>query len=249
MTLRTRLILGLFTIAVILVVPLLVATRSLDQLHGETERLREGDFAASLLLGRLRDAMNDLRSAELALQFVRDAESRRTIESRIATVRQLTDSLDRYALGGAATDIREAMTVVADNVEPEFAAATSGRPREAERIAEEMIIPAISRGEASIKKAEISLRQRTSERVDATAIIAQRGIRTAIIGLTVALIGAAIIAALLTQSVSRPVYELERGMRRVADGDFQTSVKISHSRTDEFGRLAASFQDMTRQLA
>ena len=52
MTLRTRLTLGLLTIAVILIVPLLIATRSLDRLHADTESLREGDFGASLLLGR-----------------------------------------------------------------------------------------------------------------------------------------------------------------------------------------------------
>ena len=249
MTLRTRLILGLLTIAVILVVPLLVATRSLDRLQGEAEQLREGDFTASLLLGRLTEALNDLRAAEMAVQFVKDAESRASMEKRIVEVRALTDSLDRYDLGDAAREIRGNVAIVADNVEPEYQAATSGDGRLAERIANERINPAISRAETSIKRAETSLRQRTRERVSQAAVIAQTGIRTAVIGLTLALIGAAIIAALLTQSVSRPVHELERGMRRVADGDLQTRVDISPSRTDEFGRLAASFQDMTRQLA
>src|SRR5207244_788725 len=56
MTLRSRLTLGLLTIAVILIVPLLVATQSLNQLHSEAKALGDRDFAASLLLGRLRDA-------------------------------------------------------------------------------------------------------------------------------------------------------------------------------------------------
>jgi len=249
MTLRTRLILGLFTIAVILVVPLLVATRSLDRLQGEAEQLREGDFTASLLLGRLTEALNDLRSAELALQFVHDAGSRRSMNERLATVQQLTDSLDRYALSGAARDIRSGMAVVASNVEAEYQAARTERNAEVDRISQKVILPAITLAETSIMRAETSLRQRTRERVSEAAVIAQTGIRTAVIGLSLALVGAAIIAALLTQSVSRPVYELERGMRRVADGDLQTQVKISPSRTDEFGRLAASFADMTRQLA
>ena len=249
MTLRTRLILGLFTIAVILVVPLFVATRSLDRLHGEAEQLREGDFTASLLLGRLTEAINDLRSAELALPIVKTQESRESMEERLRTVRQLTDSLDHYELGGAAQDIRAAMAVVGDNIGAEYDAARNGLNAEVDRISSKVMIPSIARAETSVRRAETSLRQRARDRVAQSAVIAQMGIRTAIIGLAVAVFVAAIIAALLTQSVSRPVYELERGMRRVADGDLESNVNISPSRTDEFGRLAASFQDMTRQLA
>src|SRR5438552_13194261 len=79
MTLRARLTLGLLTIAVILLVPLLIATRSLDRLHSEAKALRDRDFAASLLLGRLRDALNDLRSSEMAVLFVREEKSRATM--------------------------------------------------------------------------------------------------------------------------------------------------------------------------
>jgi hypothetical protein len=76
MTLRARLTLGLLTIAVILVVPLLFASRSLSGLHTETKKLRDGDFAASLLLGDLRDALNDLRTADMALRRPREPSSR-----------------------------------------------------------------------------------------------------------------------------------------------------------------------------
>src|SRR5688500_20250765 len=50
-------------------------------------------------------------------------------------------------------------------------------------------------------------------------------------------------------SIRRPISELERGMRQVADGDFKTTLGIPADRSDEFGALAASFGDMTRQLA
>ena len=248
MTLRTRLTLGLLTIAVILIVPLLIATRSLDQLHADTERLRTGDFGASLLLGRLRDALNDVRSAELALQFVRKPESRTAMEQRIHTVETLADSLDVYELGGAAKDIRDAMSRVASAATREFDAAVSGRPNEAYRLSTEEVIPAITSAEASVARAERALRERTRDRVARASNLALQGRTVAIMGLLLAVVVAALIAARLTQSVSRPVTELERGMREVADGDFSAKVSISPSRTDEFGRLAASFQDMTRQL-
>jgi signal transduction histidine kinase len=249
MTLRARLTLGLLTIALILIVPLLVATRSLDRLHEEAKALRDGDFAASLLLGRLREGLNDLRNAEMAVLFVREEESRETMMERVRQVERLADSLGTYELGRAERDIRTAMSTVAAGTREEYEAAVAGRSREAERISASQVVPAIARAEGAVVAAERALRDRTRDRVVESASAAKRGEQAAIVGLALALIVAAVIAVRLTQSVSRPVQELERGMSQVADGDFTAKLAISPSRTDEFGKLAASFEDMARQLA
>jgi signal transduction histidine kinase len=249
MTLRSRLALGLLTIAVILIVPLLIATQSLNRLHRETKALRDGEFAASLMLGRLRDALNDLKTAEMAVLFVREEKSRETMTDRVRAVESLADSLDAYELGKAARDIRLAMNDVAVGAQAEHVAALARRDRVAETYSREMVAPAIARAEAAVWTAERILRERTRERVAGAASAAKNAQRVAIIGLGLALIVAAGIAAHLTQSVSKPVTELERGMREVADGEFDTKLAISPSRNDEFGRLAASFEEMSRQLA
>lgn len=249
MTLRTRLTLGLLTIAVILIVPLLIATRSLNRLHTEAKQLRDGDFAASLVLGRLRDALNDVRTADLAVLFVREEQSRETMMERVREVEQFADSLDRYELQRAARDVRSAMRAVAAGAHAGYEAAIAGRARDAEKISSEQVVPAIARAEVAVGSAERALRERTRTRVAEAASAAKNGGTAAIIGLALALIVAAVIAVKLTQSVSMPVEELERGMRQVADGDFGTKLSISPSRTDEFGRLAASFQEMSKQLA
>jgi signal transduction histidine kinase len=66
--------------------------------------------------------------------------------------------------------------------------------------------------------------------------------------LAIALVFAAVVAVRLTRAVQQPVAELERGMAAVADGDFSQRINLDVSRPDEFGRLAASFDSMTRQL-
>lgn len=249
MTLRTRLTLGLLTIAVILVVPLLFATRSLNQLHRDTRALRDGDFAASLLLSRLRDALNDLRSAEIAILFVREESSRESMVSRTRVVRQLADSLERYDLQRPALEIRAAMQTVAASSEAEYQAAVSGRAAEAERLSEEEVIPAITQAERAANAAERTLRERTQQRVAQASASARYGSRGAILGLLLGIGAAGVIAFLLMQSIHRPMNELKHGMRRVADGDFAAQVPIRPDRTDEFGQLSASFSEMTRQLA
>lgn len=248
MTLRARLTLGLLTIAVILIVPLIVATRSLNRLHGEAEALRTGDFAASLMLGRLRDALNDLRQAELALLYVREEKSRQAMNDRVKEIQRLADSLDTYELLGSARDVRKSMNAVSVGAQAEYKAAIGERPGEAERISSAQVMPAIARAESAVFAAERALSERTRDRVAFAASHARQAREAAIIGLALAIIVATLIAAKLTQSVSVPVRELERGMRRVADGELDAKVAISPSRTDEFGRLAASFEDMTAQL-
>jgi signal transduction histidine kinase len=249
MTLRARLTLGLLTIAVILVVPLLVAVQSLGRLHNETKKLRDGDFAASLVLGELREVLTDLRRTELALLYVRKENSREAMTEGIQHIERLADSLDAYDLARSASEIRVSMNAVAAGADAEYRVAIEGRGAEAEKISTEQVTPAITRAEAGLAGAERTLRERTRGRVAAAAIQAKRGSNLAILGLALALVVAAVIAAQLTRSVSKPVLELERGMSAVADGDFHAKLAISASRTDEFGRLAASFQDMTRQLA
>ncbi len=249
MTLRARLTLGLLTIAVILVVPLVIATRSLGRLHSETKALRDGEFAASLLLGRLRDALNDARGSEMAVLFVKDEQSQRSLADRVTAVSRLADSLDVYHLGGAARDIRAAMSVVASAGEAEYQAARAGHVAAAAALSDSQVVPAIRRAEQSLGAAERTLRQRTRERVVDAADTAQRGSESALVGLALALAIAGLIGVRLARSVHRPVTELERGMRQVADGEFDVQVDIEPDRTDEFGKLAASFHDMTRQLA
>ncbi len=57
MTLRARLATALLTIACILVIPLVMAVVSLNTLHRDAVALQNGEFAASLLLGRLREGL------------------------------------------------------------------------------------------------------------------------------------------------------------------------------------------------
>jgi signal transduction histidine kinase len=249
MTLRTRLTLGLLTIAVILVVPLLLATRSLNRLHRDTRALRDGEFAASLVLSRTREALNAVRTNELAVLFVKEDQSLSKMLGSIREVEQLADSLDEHGLAAPAQVLRNSMIEVAQGSQAEFEAARGGRGTEAERLSADQVVPAISRGEGALVTAERALRERTHQRVAAAAAAARGGSQAALIGLVLGVVVAALIALRLMQSIHRPIAELDRGMRQVADGDFKATLAIPADRSDEFGTLSASFQDMTRQLA
>jgi hypothetical protein len=86
MTLRSRLGVGLVLIALILVGPLVWAIWGIWRLQSDAENLRDRDFAASQLIGRLRDGLNDLRRGELALLFDPTIEHKESIDRELKRV-------------------------------------------------------------------------------------------------------------------------------------------------------------------
>jgi signal transduction histidine kinase len=249
MTLRSRLALGLVIIAAVLTVPLFVARSALLRLHGQVRSLREGEFQASLMLGRLRDAMGDVRARELALGVVRSDTVHRELLLALSRAEALADSLDRHQLDGAAQRIRASLATVRTAAEDEFRAMRNDNSALADSISRTRVAPALHDADVALPPAELLLRTRTSQRVlDAENALGDAE-QVSLVALFVALGLAAVIAWWLTRSISRPVQALEEGMRAVADGDLGHQLGYRGDRHDEFGRLATSFREMSRQLA
>src|SRR5215813_266360 len=116
MTLRSRLWFGLILIALIFAGPLVWAIRGMHALREDAERLRDRDFAASQLLGRLSDGLNDLRRQELGVLFSRRISDSEGMERELERLGALTDSLTKYQLPDYARGIQptvDSMTRVA----------------------------------------------------------------------------------------------------------------------------------------
>ena len=249
MTLRARLALGLVIIAAVLIVPLVVARVSLQRLHDQVRSLREGEFQASLVLGRLRDALADVRAREVALGVVQSDTVHTQLRDALRRAGALADSLDRYAVDSAARRIRADLAATTPAVEREYDAMRGNHTALADTISQGIIAPALRDADRQLLPAEQLLRARTRDRVlDAESAVADAQ-RVTLTALTIALLIAAIIALWLTRSISQPVVALEAGMRAVADGELDHRLGLRTDRRDEFGRLALSFQDMSRQLA
>ena len=232
MTLRARLALSLVIIAAVLVVPLVVARSAMQSLHREMRELREGDFQASLLLGRLRDAVGDVRAREVALGVLSSDTAYADLREALTHATSLNDSLGRFRLDGATTRIHDALATITPAAQHEYDALAAKKVDLAERISRDTIAPALRESERAIRPAEGALRNRTAERVAAADEALSDGERFALAALAVALLLATAIALWLTRSISKPVWELEAGMRAVADGELDHSLKYDGSRRD-----------------
>src|ERR1700716_312634 len=134
MTLRARLAWGLFAIALVLIVPLLLSLKSLEHLYETSRMLRDREFAASLLLGSFRERTDDARRAEDALLFIHDQKSAARMQGQIDGLVALTDSLDRYRLDLSATQIRNSLDSLRAAARDEYEQASAGRGTVAEMI-------------------------------------------------------------------------------------------------------------------
>jgi signal transduction histidine kinase len=248
-SIRTRLALGLFAIAVVLLLPLGLALRSLDRVHDETLALRDRVFAASLLLGRMRDATEDLRGAETSLLFFPEVSSRDAMAMHISRLAAMLDTLRTYQLREAADQIRAAINSVVRYAPLEYQSALAGRTRAADTLSNRYVVPAINSVDRAIAAAQQSLRGRTSERVQATAALTEEAQRVAAGALALAVALALLIAFALWRSISRPIQDLDKGMAAVAGGNFGHRLSVAAERRDEFGRLSGSFRTMAAQLA
>ena len=249
MTLRSRLAVGLVTIAIILVAPLVFAIQSLNRLHGDAVALRNQDFGASLLIGRLRDGLNTLRSEELALLFGKNAAAPAAMDSVMLRVRGLVDSLNGVGLTSYVDTISNALARADSAAKLEYEATTHSGTAVADSVSEHVFVPAVRAADSTAHEAERNVLSRTTRRLEQEAATITRITISSIVALMLAIITAGIVAFWLTRTISAPISDLRHGMRAVADGDLSYRLGFPADRADEFGQLARSFQEMTRQLS
>ena len=248
MILRTRLGIGIVSITIILLVPLLFALRSLESVHQTTRSLRDREFAGSLLLGRFRQVTDEVRRTEDALVLLHDSASLARMRGNLAALSAIGDSLDRFKLSPTG-EVRSAILALRASTDAEYAAAVAGNGNVAEEISMQRTRPAMLTIDRLIARTEARLREETRDKADKVASVTDDAQRTAAGSLAIALLLATLIAIWLTRSISRPVHDLEKGMKAVADGDFTHRLPMAESRNDEFGRLAESYERMASQLA
>jgi signal transduction histidine kinase len=248
MTLRTRLALGIAAIVAVLLVPLVLTLRAMQDLRRDTERLRDVEFQGAVHLGRARTALQELDQVKTILSLVPGEPTATRFNSRLDTLRLAIDSLGAISSTATVPRMRTAIAIIGDRGRTALELAGARRAVTADSIIDAGVSPAIADIERILTLTEQSLQEQTRERVSAVAAASEAARRSAWMLLAGAGVLAVLIGLWLTQSVSTPIDELDAGMRAVSEGDFGRPLGIAASRRDEFGRLAASYNSMATQL-
>lgn len=248
MTLRTRLALGIAAIVVVMLVPLALTLRAMQETRRDTERLRDVEFRAAVMLGRARTSVQELDQRKVYLSLVPSQETARAFSAWVDTVAVNFDSLARVTSTVAVPRMRMSLKSVREESQTAIRLAAAGRVTLADSIIDRPISEAVDDIERVLALTEQALQEQTRERVSAVAAQAEAARRSALLLLGGAAVLAVLIGLWLTQSVSGPIDELDLGMRAVSEGDFGHPLGIDAARRDEFGRLAASYNSMATQL-
>jgi signal transduction histidine kinase len=246
--LRVRLVVGMLVLGAILVAPLIVTRIGLRRLINEIEQLQSQNFGASLLLGRVRATADLVRRGDDRIVGLHDSTGVPDLQLAALTLRQLADSLNHLSDGRAYGAIDTAVTFVDAQTRRSIDATMRREFALVDTLSTQNVRPALAALESAVGMAESSLRLATTDRVRRAREETTQAQRVSKFALLVALLFAAIVAAWIVFSISRPVADLQYGMERVAAGQFDHKLEIASRRRDEFGRLAESYAAMAQRL-
>ncbi|MBV6521473.1 MAG: Sensor histidine kinase RcsC [Gemmatimonadaceae bacterium] len=248
MTLRVRLAIAIAAIALALVAPLLVSARSLRELSSDTASLRDREFAATLILGRMRASAQEVsQRTELLTLFPSDT-TRSAFLARLTTLEAGADTLQHLTGSAGLLRIRTTLDALREATPSVYELARQGRTAQADSLVDKVMRPAIADVQRMLEVTEATLQDRMREAVLGFGALSSEARRWSALALGAAALLALLIAIWLGRSITNPLDELDRGMRAVADGDFTHHLHVVASRRDEFGRLAASYRSMASQL-
>ena len=248
MTLQTRLNLGILAIAIVLVAPLVLSLRELQKLQNDTALLRDREYAATLLLGRMRAVHDELLQTTVLITVSPTDTTQKQYLEVVQTLARQTDTLVQLTNLASVGQIRSSISRLIQQVPRAFSFARANRVARRDSIVDLVVSPALNTVDRILESTGNAMEARTAERVDDFAVrTADAGV-LALGALGIAILIAFGVALWLTRSISSPLKELDAGMRAVAEGHFRRPLAISGDRADEFGRLAESFRSMAAQL-
>jgi signal transduction histidine kinase len=250
MTLRARLAVGLAIMALVLVVPLVIAREAITKLHDDVTQLRDKELKSSLALGNLRDALAEVRAGDDALGIVGSDTAYQQLTGAIGLARVYADSLILALQDTSAPPrtVRRRVDELPSIAEREYALVRAGLADSADAVSQQLMLPALLGAERALNTIERGIGTRTTSRVRGAEIRIQEAESVSAGALAIAILLATIIGLWLLRSISGPVTALDKGMRAVAEGELEHRLDLSPQRRDEFGRLAASFSIMSKQL-
>ncbi len=251
MTIRSRLVVGLLTIAVVLVVPFVYALYELDSLRRGTQNLQENEFAGSLILGRIREATDELRQTEIMVGFNDQPAYADSMATVYRKLQALADSL-RMRMPGQTAAVDSAVQNLGRYV-AEYGQVSRDRTRDRKDVADSIfsnhLSPAINAIAAERPALERALNARTADFFRNATSAAAAAESAGLYGLLIATLMAGAVAIWLTRSIGAPVRDLEKAMRTVSEGDLSYALRTEKSAPAEFSRLSRSYRSMVQQLA
>lgn len=246
MKLRTRLIVTLAAIALLVAGPAVYAVSRLATVREIASEQRTRHAYAFLQLGRLQTSLAELDRYHRGYLIAGGEDQRAAIETALATARTTVTELDKVGYSGATTRVSAALDELADATAQMIVLMESGRAQEATAYFER-IKPMLTSAQ-QLDDVAAAIDNRSREDIITAQRISSAAATTTVTALAICLLIAIAFGVWSAGAITRPIHRLRRSTSRVAEGDFVVPDDLPIQRDDEIGELSRSFNWMTMQL-
>lgn len=248
MTVRSRLLLTLLTIAVLLVVPAVYGISRLTELRDITFELTGRHAAAAVALGRIQTSISDLDRHQRGFIAASNPASRmemwaslRKAEGEMTHLRQTGYAVESRSLAAALEEL-DVATGSIDNL------IGSGRAVDATDYFREVRL-LLADAQAAVDPVATAIDERSTGAARRAQEISTAATGATLVVMFVSVILAIAVGLWLTASITGALAKLQRATARVAEGEFEAPRGLPYESRDELGGLSRSFRSMTEQLA
>lgn len=247
MKLRTRLIVTLAAIALVVAVPAIYAVSRLATLREIASAQRTRHAYAFLQLGRLQTSLAELDRYERGYLIAGGADQRAAMENALRASRDAVTELSQLGYRGVTAQTDRTLGQVESATAQMVSLMEAGRAEEASAHFENIKPLLASAQELNGIAAEID--DRSKEDIAVAHRISASAATTTLVALLICMLIAIAFGVWAASAVTKPVLQLRHTMGRVAEGDFVVPEGLPFRRQDEIGDLARSFGWMTQQLS
>lgn len=247
MTVRTRLILTIAGISVLLAVPAIYGASRLAALRDIAREQQARHARSFLMLGRLQATLEETDRLTRSYLVTTAPDQRNSIERSLGQGASLVDSLQRaYPTNTKPIANRLATIDSASRRVIALMAAGDATMASAEF---ERIKPHFSAAHIDLDRLAGAVERSSNRDMREAQRISDAGLGTTLLALGGSLLAVLLIGSWTTGAITVPLRRLRASMAAVAGGDFVVPENLPYRRGDEVGDLARSFSSMAQQLA
>jgi methyl-accepting chemotaxis protein len=249
-----KLIYGFAGVTMIAVVSAVVGLTNIEVLMGGLDALYSDNLLPANTLSRLNTSFQRMRGDGMYTLLARTQQGREAFSKKAAARREeVHKAMDEYEQMAVSNQQREevkslkaAFLAFESSFNKTLELALSNKVKKAEdlifRETDKLRYPVQTSIETLMKISEasaVSIHVTSREARDRATILT-------LIILGVGVMLSVLVTVALTMGIVRPVIEIETKAKLIAGGDF--TVEVQHTSSDEIGRLAESFREMTANI-
>lgn len=248
MSVRTRLVLTMVAMGLLLLGPAIYGLQRLSALRDIALELQGEHATASLAVGRIRGALADLDLHERSYIASPDPAAREGVRGALTTVRNAAATLGGAGYGERMGELAEGTDSIAVAVS-RIEQLIEGRRVNEATAAFGTLRRALGRQDSALASLALEIDRRSAGVAKTAREISTTAGWVVLMGVVFAVIFAVALGARTTRALTVPIHRLRKAMTRVAQGRFVAPERLPYQRQDELGDLSRSFRSMTEQLA